>query len=1158
MPTNPDHKPEAELKKPLEGELGRESGTPDKPETRPEDLPARVDAGMQAVEAHLRIVPTAIDEAATRLGEDPKNLVKEPDASELAASKQQLDSAGHQMHDIASALSGNETPTEPALLQTEPQISPMTGTNNEPAQLPVDTGPRVDGVRTPVTTAPEPIPIAPLRVGPPEPAVPPTMRAVDSRPEPVTPPLPDIRSVQPVRRDLTPVRILPPETSHPTAGAPPIPVFRPGPWRPPAADNSRFAPIQADADDSYPDVAPLPPRAEPARVRPEPADAVDGVRQVRGNFYNRTEPEPLDAQQLEARNAEIGNQINGVFEKRSQAGEGKKAEKPALFDVGAPINLPKHLSVTGEAKWKVTKIVNGTYLLEQKGKNGEKEFLVTDEKELATQGVSDNKYSKGYNEFRNAVFDTKAKEADAPTEGKDKKKPLAIKVDQIVRLSPKLLGDKKMRSDDMEWDVTAKDAGIFFLSQEDQFGNVSSLVLTEAELRDAGITSSKAKSEKEISEKKIDLKALSPDQLNTLWDDVVAELNDPQPGVMSPAKKYGSSRKELNLVLREIKRIRQEKARATIDQPETEQVKPEAAEQSKRTPNQSEYYRAIHETALQQALQEARNNPEDYAKLAGSVVGATMRYTAEGGASLIDRQGQVVKELGKDKVDEARLSILKDRLVPDMIRNGMRVGAELQNRLDTHNKTIARLEQANETDNGEYEDAKYGSEILKRRIQENNEWMQDLKNGKGNFGRDADGIAQVVGPDNTMIKISEDSIDRHQNIVSLQTEKLFAARTAIKELAGSKSVPEAFKADVQQGNFSFTITDDMTMMVEIVGGKNDGNRFQVQPKITEGILDGSLPKGDASPDLADLHKQTDPDKTTPDKDSQDSNATEDEVEDKKPRVLRNTFQEKITQNEGPKNTEVSKASDAMRQRILALGSSEWQDQVKPLIESMQREGTERLSIRADNKGNLYAGVMSPDGKHMVKRLTPRIEANSQIGRLLNNDPSMGVLRRLEHTVKEEEPQKKPDTRQQRGTELPTVGQRNEKGPRNVRNEINSIVEGLGKSAFVNEASMIKLGDLVRELKPAERIPATIDIIKNSNLKYNSKDIIDLVMFAKLDRSQMDVVSAEVMPDVFQAAGYDESIKMVNFIRDSNTKAKAMRRLIELNGGMPQSRNEQAA
>lgn len=956
MIVSPDHKPEpTELYEHPEGERGRESGTPEKPRTRPEDLPAKVDAGIQAVEANLKIVPTAFGEAATHFGVAPENLVVEPDASEFAASQQQLDSAGHQMHDIASALYGDALPTEPTLPSTEPQMSPMAGTPYDPAQLPVDNGPRVDGVRTPVETAPETgsdivieteeAPDAPHSdtfqvVAVDGVATKPESTPLSDADRPrIIMPEPPIATIDGVR-PAAPDRIV--EEGYD------IPTYQDFS----STEEAFFKAGEKTNETSVIDYSgyskeALQNQREAINKELDETDMLVGKKDASGKVITQEDIDDLNRQQegivkaLEekAHDAEIGPHINAIFEERSKAGEGEKAKKLALFDVGNTIHLPKHLSVANETKWQIAKIVNGAYLLEQKGKDGKSQFLVTDENELAVQGISNNSYTKEYNQFRKAVFETKAKQAGAPAEGKDTKKPLRIRVDETVQLSPKLLEEKKIRSKDPVWDVSANEAGVFLLSQTDKFGITSQIVLKESELRDAGIKASKASPEKEISEK------------------------EPQ-AVEDPKKVDG---------------------------------------QVMRKPSQNEYYRAVHETVLQKALQEASNNPEDYAKLAGSVVGASMRYTADGGASLIDRQGQVLKELGKDKVDEARLTILKDRLVPGLIGTAIKGGALMESQIRDREQVMQQLAEQNQTSSDEYRTAEGEVDDLKQEISKLNTWMQDLKDGKGNFSVSAEGVIQVTGPDGeTPFSVDDKKAENQQNIVSLQTEKLFSTRKAIKELVGSKAVPEEFKQDVQQGNFTFAVNDAMIITVEMVGGKNDGYRFQVPPIITEGILDGSLPKGDATPDLADLQDQTKPDAV---KDEED-NATEDEVEDKKPEAVQTATQEKVVQNEQQEVTEVSVASDVMRQRILELRSSERGDQVKPLIEKMHFVGAEHLAIRADNKGNLYAGLMSEDGKHMVRRLEPRIEANSEIGRLLNSDPSMKVLRKVENTVREEEPKEK--------------------------------------------------------------------------------------------------------------------------------------------------------
>ncbi len=904
MAINPDHKPEpTELYENPEGERGRESGAPEKPRTRPEDLPAKVDAGIHAVEDNLRIVPTAFGEASKHFGVDPANLVVEPDASELATSKLQLDTAGHQMHDLATALA------RPTLLQTEPQMSPIAGTEYAPVQLPVDSAPRVDGVSIPDRIVEEGYDIPTRTESPAFNSEEETFFEAGERANTT-----GVTDYSGYTEDmLLSLR----QSIHEELDATDMLVGK--------KDATGKVVTQDRIDELHSQQEQITNTLESARVQNEPRPTI-------------TLPELSETQ---VRNYKMREGVEELFTKRvneSKADAGKEAN----FKVGDSINLPKHFSVDSQASWQVVKVENGQYLLEQTAKDGATQHLTTSEKELDAQGVKPKETTNIENQFK-----ARAAKVRGETET-----PSTIKVGETVHLPikyDKFNTDTSLMSKFAEspWKVAKADKGIFLLEKTDEFGNTQQLVMDKSELNKEGVK----KSAPEVSKK--------PTPENTSKPAVVE----------APTKK--------------------------------------------RKPEQHDYYRAVHEAAIQKALQDTRDNPEAYAKLAGSVVGATMRYNADGGASFIDRQGQVVKELGKDKVDEARLSILKDRIVPSLLREGVKTNAGFLTELDAKQKEIATIDSTQPGAEDRLSILRKEVTDLEENISQIQTWMQDLQAGKGDFSRNAEGKIQVVSPVEGMnLVVDQKALDLQENIISLQTEKLFSTRQAIEELAGNKVVvPESIKEDVGQGNFNFSVNDAMIVTVEIIGGKNDGIRFQLPPKITESILDGSLPKGDATPNLVDLQNQTKPD-ISDTKDKPDDNATEDEVEAKKPVEAKAEIQPNVEPNEKPEDNPLSKASDAMRQRILDLGSSEWQDQVKPLIEKMQFVGAERFAIRADNKGNLYAGLMSEDGKHMEKRLVDRIDADSPVGRLLDSDPNMAVLKSLENTVIEKEPEAKPKPAEQ--------------------------------------------------------------------------------------------------------------------------------------------------
>lgn len=346
----------------------------EKPKTKPEDLPKVIDAGIKTVEDSLAITPTAYGQASERMGVPLDSLVVEPDASDLAQSRQQLQAAEGQLHTLGTVLSGEALPGEPKIVSEPRAVAPVEPTIG-PIQPTAETGPRVDGVRVaPVAEArPEPaLPSTPSLDLAPPPVVSAPERAVPPAaivPEPTAPAVrPADRSQPRPLREPVPAPVTAAPAAEPRAAGP-APIFiRP---EPPRAD---VTPQVRRPEPPMATLTPAPRRPELTPVvpvyAPDRQNTVDGVRPLRYGYDEddlinlsptnsqdayyakkssakqepRREPVALDANEIAQRNGAVAKEVNALFEQRSKNTEPVKVDEPTLFKAGDRINLPQHLS----------------------------------------------------------------------------------------------------------------------------------------------------------------------------------------------------------------------------------------------------------------------------------------------------------------------------------------------------------------------------------------------------------------------------------------------------------------------------------------------------------------------------------------------------------------------------------------------------------------------------------------------------------------------------------------------------------------------------------------------------------------------------------------------------------------------------------------------
>lgn len=1114
---------QTELYEHPENEQRPDAGGPEKPKASPEDLPKIVDAGIKTVEASLQILPTAYGEASKHFGVNPDQLVVEPDATELATTRQQLNEAEHQLKDLADMLSGRAPANEP-ILANEPQQSPLASTPYEP----VDLGPTVDGVRTPATPEPAQPVFAPDRSSrPPLASAPPETTRPSIPPAPLDTAPPRIRMPEPPRRSIDGVR-----------PATPAPVDRDVRRRPqPLATNSAEEDFFNAGDlsnetgvSNYADYAPR------AASQPEGASSID-----RG--YGRID-EPSITSEAALRNKKMQEIAEAKLQERSSESSG--VAKLPLFDVKNRIELPSHLSLSGNTQWEVAKNANGTYLLEQTGKDGKKQFLVANENELARQGVTKNSYSEEYNAYRQSVFEARIKASEpkpkaAPGTAAEKpKKPLAIQQGETLRLNEDVLRFKKMQGRDREWNVDAAEAGVYLLGQQDSFGKYNQIVITEKELRDAEITKSKPKTPEEHVSRKIDLSALSAKQLIDLRESVIQDLdNPPKPGEIRPSTPYGRTRKELNEVIREIKKVLPKKEREAAENPAKTEASPNK-------PEQGQYYRSIHEAAIQKALQDTANDPEAHGKLMSSIVGSTLRHEPQGAARLLDSKGKEIMQLSKEHMDAARFDIMKDRLTPAALREAIKTGAAMRKDLEVKQKQMAEIDLT--APDVEVQLRVLGKEVadLEQAVSGIQTLMQELQSGKGKFSRTPDGKVQVASPIEDMdLVIDEAEVTKQENVVSLQTDKLFATRQAIKEFANSKAVPEALRADVISGHFTFEVGENMITTVEIVGGNNDGTRFQIPPTLATGVLDGSLPKNEVTPTVDQLQQQTDPDQAAGDDDVAEQDA-------KKAEAAKTA--DNAAETKKDPLAELHAASSKVLDTIFNFATGPERDsifsEVKAAVDARvgNAKSERRLVVRMDQHDNFIIGLVGEDKKRIQTELA-HIDKGREPGytRLFNAVRTEGaVLKRPEFSVSASQAQKEQSPTAKATEQTPRTSEGVERDPAKIKAEVTRLAQA-EQGPKVSDTGMIKIGELLSRLTTAERLTTTIDLFKNTNLKKSAQNVFDICMKAGFTRGQRDQVSMEVLPDVYRAAGYEQAIKLVQSISNKFERDTSMAELSTLSG-----------